>query len=125
MLGSTEQIVQDVTHMHFRFLDHLSNDPIEDVRVVCTRTGSFSACTQKAGRKRGSVLATLTIARSTRKTFFFTHRDGIYISENGRLTLMFVHPNYQRTVKSMDASAVDQAGMRETIVLLRREQSSE
>lgn len=99
LLGTHRQVFVDYVDVSFQTLDAATGRPIRDVHVTCFRKGSRHACSERLAHGQDTVYAKFG-ALMVRTRGWLLSRGTEIGDPDMRVHIMFIHPDYERVVRT-------------------------
>ena len=98
VFGTKTEQIPDFIHVIFDIRDEVSSKPVDEVHVVCSRPNARSVCSERLTGIPGQTEITFGVFRNDSKSFLFTKESGFSLGRTGEMSMVFVHPNYERKI---------------------------
>ena len=99
LLGTRRQAFVDYVDVRFAPVNQASGRPVTDVHLNCFRKGSKHACSERAARDRKTVHADFGAVMVRTRSWLFT-KGTAPADPAMRVYVMFIHPDYERVVRT-------------------------
>jgi hypothetical protein len=118
LLGTREQISNDVLHPRFKLVEKGTGKSIDGVHIQCFIGRKEGACSSKPEEIPGLVELNFVVARADTRTWLFKKSERFLMRETGTLTLAFLHPDYVQYFLPVDFKDIPGLALRETMIEL-------
>lgn len=95
---STEQLY--LITMNFITVDEETGGPVEGVHARCFQSNNNNACTERGGGDPGTVSISVPVMKTVTKSYLFVQNVSLRDTQDPKLRIMFVHPDYANPVET-------------------------
>jgi hypothetical protein len=100
LFGLKKYLVLDFAESSFKPIEKGSGAPILDVKIKCFQKGNENACTQKASRTTGIVIARIPVQKLVWESILFKNKEELVATSDPKIHIMFIHYNYNNPVET-------------------------
>ena len=100
LFGLKKYLVLDFAESSFKPIEKKSGAPILDVKIKCFQKGNENACTQKASRTTGIIIARIPVQKLVWESLLFKNKEELVATSDPKIHIMFIHYNYNNPVET-------------------------
>ncbi|MFT5425970.1 MAG: hypothetical protein ACI9ZT_000911 [Gammaproteobacteria bacterium] len=100
LFGLKKYLVLDFAESSFKPIEKESGAPILDVKIKCFQKDNENACTQKASRTTGIVIARIPVQKLVWESILFKNKEELVATSDPKIHIMFIHYNYNNPVET-------------------------
>ncbi len=98
LFGLKKYLVLDFIESSFKPVTKRSGAPIPDVKIKCFQKGNENACTQKASRTTGIIIARIPVQKLIWESLLFRSKEELVATNDPEIHIMFIHYDYKNPV---------------------------
>ena len=106
LFGATRTERLDLITMNFITVDEETGAPVEGVHARCFQSNNNNACTERGGGDPGTVSISIPVMKTVTKSYLFVQDVSLRDTQDPKLRIMFVHPDYANPVETFLVSAL-------------------
>ena len=100
LFGLKKHLVLDFAESSFKPVEKESGAPILDVKIKCFQKSNENACTQKASRTTGIIIARIPVQKLVWESLLFKNKEELVATSDPKIHIMFIHYNYDNPVET-------------------------
>jgi len=123
LFGATNTEQLDLITMNFITVDEETGALVAGVHARCFQSNNRNACTERGGGDPGTVSISIPVMKTVTKSYLFVQNVTLRDTEDPKLRIMFVHPDYANPVESFLVSELSGQSARPLTVAMPKSQA--
>ena len=100
LFGSTRTERLDLITMNFITVDEVTGSRVEGVHARCFQSNNNNACAERSDGDPGTVSISIPVLKTVTKSYLFVQNVTLRDTQDPKLKIMFVHPDYATPVET-------------------------